>query len=199
MTQNSQFFLSKHKLTIFGISLIVIGIVLYLSYVSIYDKLSLCENYNDDTFLPNTTITVTCKVVGDVGQDLTLRIKFHYNGSIEPIQIPAHLQVKDPNNNLLYDVDFDDKTIISFTPELFGTYTATITSLEDENNRIHHGYTDIEYAFGFLTSYDDVSNPVGNALIWFMPMGEILFLTGIIVLIIHGIKSRKQIHKTSNN
>jgi len=99
------------------------------------------------------------------------------------------LEIKDPNNNVLHDMDLDDKTIITFKPEILGTYTAIITSLEDEENRIHSGSPQILYALGFLTDYKDINNPVGNTFVILAPIGNVLFLLGIAVLIYVGIKS----------
>ena len=166
-----------------------VGIIFFGISWNFLAQMSLCENYNNARFLPNTTITVTCDVVGDVGQDLTLRSIFYSHGGAETIQIPANLEIKDPNGLVLSDMDFDDKIIISFKPETHGTYTVTITSLEDENNRIHKGSPQIVYALGFLTDYKDINNPVGNTLVILAPIGNILFLLGIVVLIYVGIKS----------
>jgi hypothetical protein len=99
---------------------------------------------------------------------------------------------------VLYNLNFDDKTIISFKPEIRGIYTATITSLEDKNNRIHQGYTDIVYALGFLTDYNDVYNPLGNAFVWMLPIGNVVFLLGIPIMvysIINGIR-KNYLHNT---
>ncbi|MFB5620040.1 MAG: hypothetical protein ACE5RC_02765 [Nitrosopumilus sp.] len=146
--------------------------------------------------MPNTSITVTCNVTDDVWQDLILRIDFHPNGNVTSIQIPAHLEIKDPNGFILYNIDFDKKTIISFTPEIFGMYTATITNLEDENNRNHRGYIDIVYALGFLTTYDDVVNPFGKLINTLLFIGYLLIIPGI-VLAIYGtiIEFRVKIQK----
>jgi len=178
----------KHKILVFGIIVFVVGIIFFGISWNFLDKMYLCENYNNARFLPNTTITVTCDVVGDVGQDLTLRSIFYSHGGVETIQIPAHLEIRNPNNIVLYDMDFDDKTIISFKLETHGTYTATITSLEDENNKIHKGSPQIVYALGFLTDYNDVYNPVGNTFVWLSPIGNVLFLFGIVLIIYGGIK-----------
>jgi len=184
-----QSFVQKHKILFLGIIVFGIGIGLFGTSINFLEKMRLCENYNGDHFMPTTVITVSCNVVGDVGQDLTLRIGFYPNGGSYPIQIPSHLEIKDPNGVTLYERDFDDKTIISFKPEMYGPYTATITSLEDENNRIHQGYTDIVYSLGFLTDYDDVNNPVGNMIILMSPIGNAVFLLGIGIIIYGGIKS----------
>ena len=169
-----------------------VGIIFFGISWNFLAQMSLCENYNNARFLPNTTITVTCDVVGDVGQDLTLRSIFYSHGGAETIQIPAHLEIKDPNGLVLSDMDFDDKIIISFKPETHGTYTVTITSLEDENNRIHKGSPQIVYALGFLTDYKDVNNTLGNSFVWMAPIGNVLFLLGIAIMIYGVIKARKK-------
>lgn len=188
-TTLNQSFVKKHKILFFGIIVFAVGIIFFGTSWNFLAQMYLCENYNFARFLPNTTITVTCDVVGDVGQDLTLRSIFYSHGGVETIQIPAHLEIKDPNDLVLYDMDFNDKKIISFKPETHGTYTATITNLEDENNRIHKGSPQILYALGFLTDYKDVNNPLGNSFVWMVPIGNILLLLGIAVLIYVGIKS----------
>ena len=190
--------MKKPKILFFGIGVFTVGICFYLISWHFLAEMSLCENYNGAQFLPDTTITVTCKVLGDVGQELTFRATFYPNGGTTPIQIPAHLEIKDPNDMILYDMNFDDKTIISFKPEKPGIYTATITSLEDKNNRIHQGYTDIIYALGFLTDYNDVYNPLGNAFVWMLPIGNVVFLLGIAIMIysvINGIR-KNHLHNT---
>jgi len=163
----------------FGIIIFIIGIAFSAIAYIFLDKMSSCENYNWAEFLPNSEITTTCKVVGNVGQDLTLRAIIIPNGGIEPLDIPANLQISDPRGNILYDTDFEGKVIISFKPELFGNYIATITSLEDANNRIYCCLSNVIYAFGFLTGYDDVNNPLGMTFVWLAPIGNVFYLLGI--------------------
>jgi len=183
--------LHKHKILISGICILIIASSFIIFSTGFLYKMYLCKHYNGDLFMPNTSVTVTCNVVGDVWQDLVLRVDFRPNGSPDSIQIPAHLEMKDPNGIILYDLDFNNKTIISFKPEKLGTYTATITSLEDENNRVHRGYTDIVYALGFLTSYKDVSNPMGHMINVLLIIGYVLFLPGIILVIYGAIREFK--------
>jgi len=176
----------------FGIIIFIIGIAFSAIAYIFLDKMSSCENYNGARFLPNTTIAVECNVESYFGQDLTLRSIFYSHGGAEIIQIPAHLEIKDPNGLVLYDMDFNDKKIISFKPETHGTYTAIITSLEDENNRIHKGSPQILYALGFLIEYDDVNNPLGMTFVWLAPIGNVFYLLGIVTMIYGGIKARKK-------
>lgn len=191
--------MSRHIVKKFGG--LLIGIIVFSAGVAMYavsghllSAMSLCENSRVSSFLPGTTVETTCPVVMDVGQDLTFRGTFYGPtgaASGETISIPAHLEIRDPSGAVLYDMEFDDKTIISFRPETFGDYTATVRSLEDPNNRLNRGETMIQYALGFLTSYDDVNNPVGNALNAMIALGNVTFIVGIGIMIYGGIKARK--------
>jgi len=191
--------LKKYKILIVGIILLSSGVVMYAVAISFLSAMSLCTNATNTSFVPNTTIRAECTVVQDVGQELTFRAAFHSQGRADPIAIPAHLEIRDSDNHVFYDMDFnDEKIIVSFKPVSYdgGTYAATLTSLEDENNRIHTGSPRVLYGFGFLTSYNDVNNPLGNALLGMVPLATVIGFAGI-VIIVYGIY--KAIKKRHNN
>jgi len=183
---NMRNLVKKHKILVFGIIVFCAGVAMWVVPSIFLSTVSLCKNYNESYFVPNTVVTVTCPVVRDVGQDLTFRANFYTTAGAKSIQIPAHLEIRDPTNTILYDMNFDDKIIISFKPKVYGNYTATVTSLEDENNRIHRGDTRIVYALGFLTFYKDVYNPLGNAVSGMIAFGGPVYLLGL-GIIIYGI------------
>lgn len=193
--------LSKYKILILGFCVLIIALSFIMISTSFLEKMYLCKYHNEDLFMPNTSITVSCDVVSNVWQDLTLIVYFHPNGNVTSISIPAHLEIKDPNDIVLYDMDFDKKTIISFEPKTMGTYAVTITNIEDENNRTNQGYVNIVYALGFLTSYDDVSNPMGQLINVLLLTGYFLFIPGIVIVIYGTIKEfkTKSIQNNSQN
>lgn len=190
--------MKKYSALIAGMVLFSAGAGMYAVSGHFLSAMSLCKNSNVSSFLPGTVVKTTCPVVMDVGQNLTFRAAFYGPtgaASGETIRIPAHVEIKDPTGAVLYDTEFDDKTVVSFRPEKFGDYIATIRSLEDPDNRLHRGDTMIQYALGFLTSYDDVDNRVGNALNVMIALGNVTLLVGI-GLVIFGIikaaRTRKQ-------
>lgn len=189
---SSRTFVKKYKILILGIIVFAVGVTFFGVSWNFLEKMYMCENYNAERFLPSTIITVKCKVVADVGQNLYFRSIFYSHAGTDVIKIPAHLEIKDPDDNVIRNMDFDDKLVISFQPDKMGTYVATITSLEDKNNRIHSGSPQIWYALGFLVGYDDVQNPVGDALIWMYRLGNFIFLAGIGIIIYGIIRARKK-------
>lgn len=182
-------FVNENKILVFGIIIFIVGVSFYIVSWNYLEKMYMCENNNSQRFLPNTVITIKCEVVVDVGQDLHFRSVFYSHDGVEIIKIPARLELKDPDDKILHEIDFDDKLVISIKPEKFGIYTATITSLEDEDNRIHKGSPQIWYALGFLIGYDDVPNPLGNAFVWMSPLGDLTLAIGIVIMTYGGIKA----------
>lgn len=177
---------AKYRILIIGIIVFSVGVAMYAISGYFLSAMSLCKNSNVSIFVPNTVVAATCPVISDIGQDLTFRAVFYGPtgaAAEETIKIPAHVQITDPNGKVLYDRNFEDKTIISFRPETHGEYTATVKSLEDPNNRIHRGDTMIVYALGFLTSYSDVNNPLGNSFNVMIALGNVTFLVGIGIII----------------
>lgn len=182
----------KYMVLFFAIAVLSAGIAMVAISSYFLSAMTLCKNAEDDLFHPGTVITVTCPVARDLGQDLTFKAYFVGPVGIaagETIRLPAHLVIKDPDGSIMYDMNFDDKTIISFRPEIYGTYTATITSLQTEKHPTFKDNTFIQYSFGFLTDHPDVANPFGNALNVMYPIGYTVITFGIIFSIISFIKA----------
>jgi hypothetical protein len=151
--------------------------------------MNMCENVKDRGFFPGTVIVSTCPVVQDVGQDLTFTAYLYSSRALvrgAEIQLPAHLEIRAPDGTTLHDMYFDDRVNISFRPQMYGNYTATITSLQEEYHPEWGQSTRISYGFGFLTHRDNVYNPLGNAFSNMNAFGGLVIYLGV-GIIIYGI------------
>lgn len=182
----------RYRILFFAVIVLSLGIAMVAISTYYTSAMFLCSNgSNQAAFQPETVITASCPVVRDVGQDLTLKAYFWDSSSAaseETIKMPAHLVIRDPNNVVLYDMDFSDKTVISFKPQVNGEYTATMTSLEDENNQINRGAF-IEYSFGYLVYSKDVHNPIGDAIYTTGLLGYAIIVFGVVFVIVTAIKT----------
>lgn len=183
--------LHKYKILIVGAIVLSFGVGLFFGSASLLSPMALCGNPTNTSFVPGRVIEAECRVVQDVGQDLTFRAAFYSPSGSNPIAIPAHLEIRDPDNEIVFEDDFNElRIIVSLKPDgNFGTYTATLSSLEDGTNRIHRGQTSVAYEFGFLTNYSDVHNPLGKALLGMIPLAAVASLVGIGIVIYGAIKA----------
>ncbi len=181
----------KYGALVIGIVALSTGVPLYVIGQDFIALQSACAYANgkwppgNDYFPPNTILTASCQASGGSGQDLTFWAEFHDQQSGEPIPIPARVEIRDPNNVVLVDEEFDDERIILYvTPQLYGNYTATIMSLEDPRSRVTTGEPYAFYAFGYLTSngFEGVNNPVGTSVQIMLVVGNAAALAGGILI-----------------
>ena len=186
----TQGILKNHRILLFGIIVFSASIAMFVIGSSFNSVMNKCENAKQRSFVPGTVIVSTCPVVQDVGQDLTFTSYFYSTrGNVaggETIQLPAHLKITAPDGSVLYDMDFNDKVNISFRPQMYGNYTATVTSLQEQYHPEWGDSTVISYGFGFIVLRDDVYNPLGDAFVFMMTIGGLLIYIGI-GIIIYGI------------
>lgn len=155
-----------------------------------YDVMQICTHPRGNLFppglgefVPGSTFTSVCPYNEEIGQDLTFWPISRGQGAI-----PARVEIRDPNNELLASDTFNSsRIVVSVTPKSFGNYSATITSLADKmasNSTDGSGHT-IFYAFGHLTSgsFEGVVNPVGDAIVWIIPVGYFLTTAGFILIV----------------
>lgn len=84
---------------------------------------------------------------------------------------------------MLHDLDFNDRTSISFKPETRGTYTATITSHQADYNPVWKQTTRKVYSFGLSPSNSVVDYGTLGAL------GNLVLAFGVIFVIVSDIKA----------
>lgn len=167
----------KYRLLIIGFLLILGGNVTLVALNSFYLAMNSCLYSRGHVFppgagffVPGSSFTSICFVDQGVGQDLTFFAKFLAQGSGQSTPIPAHVQITDPNGQVLIDRNYNEKIIvISVKPEFHGNYTAIVTSLEADDSRVTVGMPTIYYAFGYIVPlttnlYEGVTNPVGTAV-----------------------------------
>jgi hypothetical protein len=181
----------KYRVLVIGIVALSTGVPAYAIGLDLIALQSACPYPNgkwppgNDYFPPNTILTASCQASRSSGQDLTLWAEFHDQQSGEPIPIPARVEIRDPNNVVLVDEEFNQGRIILYvTPQLSGNYTATITSLEDRRNRVTTGEPYVFYALGYLTSngFEGVNNPVGTSVQIMLVVGNAAALAGGILI-----------------
>ena len=169
------------------------GIIMAIVGSHFVSAMGMCENAKLNGFFPGTVIVSTCPVVQDVGQDLTFTSYFFSTtGNVaggETVQLPAHLKITAPDGSVLYDMYFDDKVNISFRPQMYGNYTATITSLQEDYHPVYKRNTMIAYGFGFLVLRDSVYNPLGDAFVSMMSFSAVPIFIGIGIIIYGTVKA----------
>jgi hypothetical protein len=163
-------------------------------YFYFYPAMASCNDGNGANYIPKTTVSAHCQYMMDVGQDVTLYAIFHDPSGREEIRIPSHMELKGPNNDIILAKEFDEKFVYKFRPTEYGNYTVTITSLEDENNRLHFGTTLINYGLGFFPESSFSSNYFGRFLVYMWFAGYLLMFVGIGLGIYGVIKSKKPTH-----
>jgi hypothetical protein len=178
--------LQNYRIVFFAGIVLSTGVAMVAISASYLSSAQSCQNYGDKNFLPGTVITATCQVSSVSGQDLLLSAYFYSSaGNVaggETIQLPAHLEVRDPNNAVLYDLDFNDRTSISIKPEAAGTYTATITSLQSDYHPVWKQTTYVVYSFGLSPAGSIVDYGALGAV------GNLVITFGVIFVIISVIK-----------
>lgn len=184
--------LKTYKTIIAGAVVLLVGIPLYVVGLDLIVAESACAYKGgkfppgSGEFVPGTSIVETCSVMRDYGQDLSFWAQFRSHQTGEVIPIPAQVEIRDPNDVLIFSRQFNEGTIVVYVdPNVFGNYSATITSLEDPDARVTSGSPPIEYAFGYLTSngYEGVNNPVGTAIEIMVVSGNLMIVAGIGVMI----------------
>jgi hypothetical protein len=182
----------RYRIVLFGIIVLSAGVAMVSISTYFTSAMFLCSNGSRQaSFTPEVVISIGCPVERELAQDLTFKAYFWNSGSAasqETVRMPAHLVIRDPNNSILHERNFDDRTIVSFRPEIYGEYTATVTSLEEKDNPTP-GTAFIEYSFGFLVYSDGVENPVGNTIYSIGLFGYALITFGIIFFIVSTIKA----------
>ena len=188
-----------YKTILIGATLFLAGIPLYSTGLDLIEAKSVCAYKGgkfppgSGVFVPGTTYEETCSVQRDYDQDLTFWAQL-ISRTGEPIPIPTRIEIRDPNNATIVSEQFSQGLIIVYVkPDVFGTYTAKITSLEDSDNRISQGTSTIYYAFGFLTSngYEGVNNPTGTAIEVMIVSGNIMIIAGIAILIVGAVQRHR--------
>jgi hypothetical protein len=177
----------RYRLVFFALVVLCLGITMVTVSSSFLTVAQSCENYDEKNFWPSSVITATCTVSSAGSQELIFYAFFYSSaGNVaggETIQLPAHLEIKDPNNVVLYDLYFDDRMSISFKPETTGMYTATITSLQTDYHPIWKQTTNIVYSFGLAThSSLEVYAAIGV-------IGYLVTVFGVIFVFVSAIKA----------
>jgi hypothetical protein len=177
----------KYRIPFLAVIVLATGIAMVAISASFLTSTQSCQNYSEKNFLPNTVITETCRVSSVAGQELTFSAFFYSSaGNVaggETIKLPAHLEIKDPNNAVLYDLDFDDRMSTSFKPQTVGTYTATITSLQTDFDPVWKQTTYIVYTFGLATHSSLAAYSTIGAV------GNMVIVFGVIFVIVSAVKA----------
>ncbi|MGI0012757.1 MAG: hypothetical protein ACREBU_04835 [Nitrososphaera sp.] len=193
--------LKTYRLILIGVILLSIGVPLWVVGPDLIEAQSVCAYEGGSfppgrgEFIPGASFEETCSVSRDYGQDLTFWTRFRDHQSGEVIPIPAKVEIRDPNNTVIINQDFNEGIIIVYVkPNLLGNYKVTITSLEDPNNRVTRGAPIIQYAFGFLTSngYEGVNNPVGTAVESMLVFGNLMIIAGIAIIILGAVQRSRR-------
>lgn len=192
----NQSLLKKHRILFIGIIVFSAGIAMAAVGRYFISFMNMCERIGGSAFHPGTVVVSTCPVMQDVGQDLTFTSYFYSTkGNIaggETIQLPAHITITAPDGTVLYDTDFDDRLNISFRPQMYGNYTATITSLQEDYHPEYGQSTAIRYGFGFLYWYRGVYNPLGDAFALMASFYGVPTLIGRGVIIYGAVKAARK-------
>jgi hypothetical protein len=189
-------FAKKFGVLIAGISMLVVGNVIQEAYDPIRDLMQECTGNTLppgwSSLPPSTSITSTCLYETDIGQDLFFWADTTIEGQSVPI--PTKVQIRGPDGQLLKEEQFDSAwVVVQVRPTAFGTYTATITSLEEESDPRAplSGDRSTKYAFGhlFYSYFKGVTNPAGDAVNNLLFTAGILNFVGALMVIMYVTKS----------
>ncbi|GEM_PF-4723050 len=154
-----------------------------------------------EAFPPGAKLTRICSYEKDIGQDLIFWAKLHGDSYNEPI--PVLLEVRDPDNQLIVNKEFNSSIItLNVKPRMYGDYVATLTSFQNKSKLPSSSFLDYQVTgyFGHLTShYTGVGNALGSTIaglafwsVFLTTPAWIMILYGSIKLIYKKVKSQKQ-------
>lgn len=197
--------LKKNRILVIGLLLLVITSLVQITTQDTLKTMRECYSPNNivkgaGAFPSGATLTRTCSYEKDIGQDLIFWAKLHGDSYNEPI--PVRLQIRDPNNHLIIDEEFNSSIVtVNVRPQIHGEYVASLTSFQNKSKLPSSSYLKYQVTayFGHLTShYAGVSNPLGSMIaglafwsVFFTTPAWIMILYGIVKLIYKGMKSRK--------
>jgi hypothetical protein len=194
---------TRNKVFSAGIIVLATAVVLISSAKGTLEVMSEC-NFpggvfppGQGRFFPGSSYSITCDYKQDIGQDLIFWASIFQEP--EPIAIPSHVVIRDPNNDVIVSENFHSSTIVVYIrPEIHGIYTATIISSEDPSSQPQTGDPIfVRYALGHLTStFPGVKNPLGDAISSMVYWGYVLILPGLILI---GIAVAKMFYKSSKS
>lgn len=138
----------KHIILIVSSMLLVAGISITISYssneMSLSDQNTLIEN---GVISPNESQSAV--KVAKAGQNMQLAVHYPLFG------VPINAKIKDPNGIVVSDINstsYDRELFTTFTPEISGEYTVTITNLGSESVPVHVLFSNIQ-------NQDESENP----------------------------------------
>ena len=177
----------QYRILFFAIIVLALGISMIIISALVLTPSLPCVGSTQKNFFPGTVITATCPVPeGSLGQDITFNAYFYSTaGNVaggETIQIPAHLQIRGPHNEVLRESDFNDRMSLSIKAESPGTYTATVTNLQTDYDPVWKQTTVIVYSFGSFTSASASTFGAVGAV------GNLILIFGILFSIVSAVK-----------
>jgi hypothetical protein len=203
-------FAKKYGILIAGVSMLISGNAIQHAYQPIRDIMQECTGNRLppgwSSLPPSSSITSTCFHETDIQQDLIFWAEITIEG--ESVPIPTKVQIRGPDGQILTEEEFDSaRMVVHVKPTIYGTYAATITSLEEESDPRApvSGDRSTKYAFGHLTSgyFKGVSNPGGDAVNKLLFSSYILNFAGALMVVMYVTKSvylavSRRLHRTRN-
>lgn len=167
-------------LVLFGSGVSITAV--FLSYLTYIDSAQL----DVATFPPNEEVSDSCSIT-DFGY-LSLKAAFREQRTNFKVSIPTRVLIQGPDNKAPFPHSYEGEINSFYGSKPPGTYTVTITSLEDENNRIVQNAASISYNLECMTkSRYDLGQTIGGLL----ALANVMYLIGFPIMIYGVIKERK--------
>ena len=114
----------SQKLLVIGGVLVTIGIVLVASTFLIIGQSSYSFSTSTQTVSVGESFSKT--IEAQAGTNMTVVVE------VQPPEVPMQLQVRQPGNDIISNISFNNRTSATFTPITDGEYTIIIANLGNE-------------------------------------------------------------------
>jgi hypothetical protein len=173
-------FVKRNRVVFFAFAVLVSGAAFTITHYLFQTITSQCWSSEQVFLEAGANLEIKCEITNQIWQPINFRASFWGatgGASGVTLDVPAKVQIKDPSGLLIYESEFvNGKSSTTFRPELIGTYTAVITSLDELNQRMPAKTAQLTYYFGYI----DFNETIGTL----SATGNLLLLFGIVFTII---------------
>ncbi len=112
------------KLLVIGAVLLATGIVLVVATFFMIGQSS--YSFSTSTQTVSARESFTDEIEAQTGTNMTVAVE------VQPSEVPMQLQIRQPDGNVVSNINFNDRTSTTFSPSMNGEYTTIITNLGNE-------------------------------------------------------------------
>jgi uncharacterized membrane protein len=180
----------SQKLLVIGGVLVTIGIVLVASTFLIIGQSSYSFSTSTETVYVGESFSKT--IEAQAGTNMTVVVE------VQPPEVPMQLQVRQPGNDIISNISFNNRTSATFTPITDGEYTVIITNLGNEQASVNMLAGTNPF---FALDGDDGNQQRANVALGAMAisgpiLGGIGFVVIVIGAIVYFLRDRRRARRT---